>query len=154
MLPDRFSVTDSPIGFLRFSWQGDLLVRIEMREKLPTEWKAQQGKDAEKMLPALFPRGQWRGTFAKPVKAGFYGSDFQWAAMRAMNKVPQGQTITYGALAAKAGASGAARAAGSVCARNPLPFLIPCHRILASNGGLGGYGFGTALKLRLLDAEK
>ncbi len=100
----------------------------------------------------LFPHHRWTGLFG-PVELGFFGTDFQWKAMQKMNKIAPGKTITYADLARAGGVAGAARAAGSVCARNPLPFLVPCHRILAGNGGLGGYGFGTALKRQLLDWE-
>lgn len=101
----------------------------------------------------LFAQGHWTGLFSNAAGLGFFGTDFQWAAMRAMLKIKPGKTVTYADLARGAGATGAARAAGSVCANNPLPFVVPCHRVLATNGGLGGYGYGTALKRQLLDWE-
>ena len=71
-------------------------------------------------------------------------------------EIGYGETVTYGELAEMAGRPGAARAVGSTMARNPVPFLIPCHRVVAANGigGYGGgYGDGVALKRALLDLE-
>ena len=77
-----------------------------------------------------------------------------WAACRA---IPFGETRTYGWLAAQAGRARAPRAAGQTMARNRLPIVIPCHRVIASDGSLGGFGRGTSqlgLKQRLLDIER
>lgn len=67
--------------------------------------------------------------------------------------VPYGRTTTYGDLAAKAGRPGAARAVGGAMAANPVPLVVPCHRVLASNERLGGFGFGLDAKRRLLRLE-
>ncbi|MDQ6848352.1 MAG: methylated-DNA--[protein]-cysteine S-methyltransferase [Candidatus Dormibacteraeota bacterium] len=73
-----------------------------------------------------------------------------WAAMR---EVPPGTTVSYTELAARAGAPRAMRAAGSACARNAICLFVPCHRIVRSDGGLGGYYYGLATKQRLLEHE-
>lgn len=71
----------------------------------------------------------------------------------ALRAIPRGEVVTYGELAAMAGAPGAARAAGSFCARNRLGLFVPCHRVVAANG-LGSYGsHGVAYKKRLLELE-
>jgi len=70
-----------------------------------------------------------------------------------LRKIPRGEVVTYGELAALAGAPGAARAAGSFCARNRLGLFVTCHRVVAANG-LGSYGsHGVAYKRRLLELE-
>ncbi len=66
---------------------------------------------------------------------------------------PPGVTTTYGELAAAAGRPGSARAVGTAMARNPVPLVVPCHRVLASGGGLGGYGGGLDMKRSLLAIE-
>ena len=67
--------------------------------------------------------------------------------------MPRGEVVTYGELAALAGHPGAQRAAGSFCARNPFPILVPCHRVVAADG-LGSYGsLGVGYKRRLLELE-
>jgi methylated-DNA-[protein]-cysteine S-methyltransferase len=74
-----------------------------------------------------------------------------WAAMR---EVPPGTTVSYAELAARAGAPRAVRAAGSACARNAICLFVPCHRIVRSDGSLGGYYYGLDTKRRLLEHER
>ena len=82
-----------------------------------------------------------------------YETPFLEACARALRTVPRGETVTYGELAALAGSPGAARAAGSFCARNRLGLFVPCHRVVSA-GGLGSYGsHGIAYKKRLLELE-
>jgi methylated-DNA-[protein]-cysteine S-methyltransferase len=83
-----------------------------------------------------------------------YETPFLERCARALRAVPRGEVVTYGELAALAGAPRAARAAGSFCARNRLGLFVPCHRVVAA-GGLGSYGsFGLAYKRRLLELER
>ena len=80
-------------------------------------------------------------------------SHFQRTVTTVLRQVPRGEVVTYGELAALAGRPRAQRAAGSVCARNPFMFLVPCHRVIAANG-IGSYGSaGTGIKRRLLALE-
>ena len=82
-----------------------------------------------------------------------YESGFLERCARALRAVPRGEVVTYGELAALAGAPGAARAAGTFCARNRLGLFVPCHRVVSA-GGLGSYGsLGLAYKRRLLELE-
>jgi methylated-DNA-[protein]-cysteine S-methyltransferase len=74
-----------------------------------------------------------------------------WAEMRA---IPPGTTVSYGELAARSGAPRAVRAAGSACARNAVCLFVPCHRVVRSDGSLGGYYYGLATKRRLLEHER
>jgi methylated-DNA-[protein]-cysteine S-methyltransferase len=78
---------------------------------------------------------------------------YQRALADALRAVPYGETVTYGELAALAGSPGAARAAGTFCAGNRFPLVIPCHRVVAANG-IGGFGsLGVEYKRRLLELE-
>lgn len=81
------------------------------------------------------------------------GTSFQQAVWSALQQIPKGTTRTYAQLAAQLNNPKASRAVGSACGANPLPFIIPCHRVLASNGGLGGFAFGLTMKQALLTAE-
>jgi len=82
-----------------------------------------------------------------------YDSPFFARCAEALRAIPRGEVVTYGELAALAGAPGAARAAGTFCARNRLGLFVPCHRVVAA-GGLGSYGsYGLAYKRRLLELE-
>lgn len=80
-------------------------------------------------------------------------SPFRGEVWRALREVPPGAPVTYTALAAQAGRPTAIRAAASACASNLIPLIVPCHRIVRSDGSLGGYLFGTELKRRLLEHE-
>jgi methylated-DNA-[protein]-cysteine S-methyltransferase len=82
------------------------------------------------------------------IPAGFYRS-----VLRETHKLPFGVTSTYGEIAARAGNARAYRAAGTALATNPIPLVIPCHRILRSGGSVGEYGGGPAMKQSLLVAE-
>ena len=82
------------------------------------------------------------------------GTPFEQKVWKKMLKVPYGKTISYRKLAAMAGDSRKARAAGNACGKNPVSIVVPCHRIIKSDGGLGGYGGGIELKKRLLKIEK
>ncbi len=79
--------------------------------------------------------------------------DFRRRALRAVARIPYGKTRTYLELARSAGNERAVRAAGSACATNPIPIIVPCHRVLRSGGGLGGYGGGLPMKRALLSIE-
>lgn len=80
-------------------------------------------------------------------------SGFRAQVQQLMTRIGYGQTVSYGQLAVLAGSPGASRAVGGACATNPLPIVVPCHRVVRSNGGLGGYVGGIEAKRALLDLE-
>ncbi len=88
------------------------------------------------------------------LKYDFKGTKFQKRVLKTMTKVSYGKTISYKELAEKSGYPKAYRAVGSVCSHNDIVILIPCHRIIASNGEIGGFGDDVELKKRLIDLEK
>ena len=96
---------------------------------------------------------QGRGAGPLPPLDLSGGTSFQRKVWEALLQIPAGQTESYGQLAAALGRPGAARAVGSACGANPIPLLIPCHRVLASGGGLGGFSGGLHWKRRLLARE-
>jgi methylated-DNA-[protein]-cysteine S-methyltransferase len=81
------------------------------------------------------------------------GTAFQRSVWRAISRVGFGETISYGELARRAGHDGSARAAGAATGRNPIGIIVPCHRIMGSNGSLTGYAGGLARKRALLELE-
>jgi methylated-DNA-[protein]-cysteine S-methyltransferase len=91
---------------------------------------------------------------ALPVDLSLVAAPFRHAVLETLHdSVPRGEIVTYGALAQRAGNPRAYRAAATACARNPIPILVPCHRVLPSSGGLGAYGGGPARKRALLELE-
>ena len=81
------------------------------------------------------------------------GTSFQQKVWRALLTIPRGETRSYAWVAKKIGKPRATRAVGAACGANPVPIIVPCHRVIASDGSLGGFGGGLALKKRLLTLE-
>lgn len=93
-----------------------------------------------------------RRDFTIPLKAN--GTQFQQQVWQALTHIPYGMTHTYKELAETIGKPKASRAVGSACNRNPLPIVIPCHRVIGSSGSLTGYAGGLELKVMLLKMEE
>jgi len=87
-------------------------------------------------------------------KTDFKGTPFQKKVWSALGKIPYGQTRSYKEIARAIGYPKAFRAVGNANGRNSIPLILPCHRVIESNGGLGGFGHGIEIKRRLLDFEK
>jgi O-6-methylguanine DNA methyltransferase len=88
------------------------------------------------------------------VELDLRGSDFQLRVWRALLEIPYGRTISYADLSRAIGREGAFRAVGAANGANPVAIIVPCHRVIAADGTLGGYGGGLDLKRRLLALEK
>jgi methylated-DNA-[protein]-cysteine S-methyltransferase len=84
----------------------------------------------------------------------FRGTPFQKKVWAQLMKIPYGETRSYGEIARAVGRPKAFRAVGNANGANPIPIIAPCHRVIESNGGLGGFGHGLPLKKRLLALEK
>ena len=91
---------------------------------------------------------------ATPLPLDLRGTAFQQRVWRELTRIPRGETITYAELARRVGSPGAVRAVGSACGANPAAVVVPCHRVLRSDGALGGYRWGLARKAALLEAER
>lgn len=94
-----------------------------------------------------------RTEFDLTIGIDHQGTEFQGDVWRALTEIPYGQTASYAEVAASVGRPRATRAVGSANGRNPLAIVIPCHRVVAAGGGLGGYGGGLDRKTLLLDLE-
>jgi len=81
------------------------------------------------------------------------GSPFQQAVWRELRRIPWGEVISYSELARRAGRPRAARAVGNAVGRNPLPVVVPCHRVIKADGSIGGFGCGVEIKRALLGIE-
>jgi len=111
-------------------------------------------KELQEQISAYFEGD--RVTFSKDIPLIFNGlSPFSKTVLKTCRKIEIGQTITYSELANKAGNPRASRAVGGVLAKNPLPLIIPCHRIIRSDGKIGGFSApgGIILKKKMLDLE-
>lgn len=159
----RYTIVDSPIGRLLLAGtrRGVCAIRFgEHDGRLAEDVRAEfAGASLERDDDGL------RG-WAEAVQANLEGaqphldlpldiraSAFQRRVWEALRAIPYGETRTYGQVAAAIGSPGAARAVGQACGANPVSILIPCHRVVAGGGRLGGYGWGVERKRWLLDRE-
>ncbi len=107
-------------------------------------------KKTKKQLTEYFQ--QKRKTFHLPLVLG--GTEFQNKAWQQLSKIPYGETISYGEQAKRMGDKNKARAVGMANGMNPIPIIVPCHRVIGSNGKLVGFGGGMDNKALLLNLEK
>lgn len=123
---------------------------------LPTGFDPAARRDRDPVLAqarrelAEYRRGR-RRRFEVPFE--LEGTRFQCEVWEALFRIPWGETRTYGEIARAVGRPGAARAVGAAAGRNPLPVIVPCHRLVAANGKLGGFSGGIDVKKRLLELE-
>lgn len=89
-----------------------------------------------------------------PVSLDMRGTEFQCKVWQALREIPSGSSASYGEVARKVGIPSGSRAVAGACAANPLAVLVPCHRVLKSDGGLSGYRWGVRRKKALLDHEQ
>jgi methylated-DNA-[protein]-cysteine S-methyltransferase len=154
---------DTPIGELTLYVLEDALCGIEFPGGEATTLRtlqrrfgsvsSHQVEDPGGVASALsaYFRGELDAITAVKVDAG--GTAFQQKVWAALRRIPTGATISYGRLAAEIGLPKAIRAVGAASARNPIPVVVPCHRVVAADGSLWGYGGGLERKRWLLDHE-
>ena len=154
---NEFCFVDSPIGVLELEAESDFISRIKFKEdnnlQLCKESK-QNGKSpilvkASKQIDEYFNGN--RKLFDIPFNLDV--PPFYKKVLLEVKKVKYGETASYGKIARMAENSKAVRAVGTANAKNPLPIIIPCHRIISSNGKIGGYSNGLDKKLYLLNHE-
>jgi methylated-DNA-[protein]-cysteine S-methyltransferase len=136
------------------------LPMLDRQSSTPLRWKASVVNNAHKVNDAAlrsaeaFVKALFDGSrIASPPITIPDGPAFHRRVWRQLVRVPFGKTTTYGDLARAVGCPKGARAVGQACGANPLPLFIPCHRVLAANGALGGFSCGTAWKVALLEAQ-
>ncbi|MBQ9264654.1 MAG: methylated-DNA--[Clostridia bacterium] len=142
---------DSPLGKLTLTESDGALTRLAFTPDasyMPPQTSLLQ--TAVWQLNAYFTGALQQ--FDLPLRPA--GTAFQQQVWQALLRIPYGHTFSYGQLAAAVGRPKACRAAGSANGRNPLPILIPCHRVILSDGSLGGYSGGIDKKRMLLDLEQ
>ena len=145
---------DTPLGRVVLLAREDgalTALRFAERFETPAEWRRQDApfSEAKRQLDAYFD-GRLR-RFDLPLAPE--GTAFQQRCWQVLTEIPFGETISYGEQARRVGRPGAARAVGQANGANPLPVIIPCHRVVATNGGLGGYTGGLHIKRFLLALE-
>ncbi|HZY00571.1 MAG TPA: methylated-DNA--[protein]-cysteine S-methyltransferase [Dermatophilaceae bacterium] len=155
------TVIDSPVGALTLVAQDGAIVGLymDLQRHRPADdelgeldrrgRRAEPLKSAADQLDAYFAGTLTRFT----VPLAPRGTGFQQRVWAALQEIPYGETESYGQLAERIGSPGAARAVGLANGKNPIGIVIPCHRVVGSNGNLTGYGGGLDRKKQLLDLE-
>lgn len=162
MQPIRFDIVPSPFGpciialmdsevcFMSFADRdGERSARRSILERWPEATLSRDTARVRPLVRKLF------GTRTKDLTVALHleGTPFQMKVWKALCTIPSGKTATYGTLAKRIGHPNAVRAVGTACGKNPIAFIIPCHRILASDGSLGGYRWGQERKADILAWE-
>lgn len=148
--PSHFSYR-TPFGYVTIQVSDGALERLAFGKAVLAgpERPTELGNRAANELQEYFA-GK-RRLFDVPLR--LEGTPFQCQVWEALQRIPYGQTRSYGEVAASIGHPGASRAVGQANNRNPLPIFVPCHRVVAADGSLAGYAFGTKTKRFLLDLE-
>ena len=148
-------VVVSPVGKLRIVASEKGLVAIDVRNNAKQEVTAKNPSAQAVLIQTKKQLEQYfagkRTTF--DVALDLVGTEFQVQAWRALCRIPFGKTISYGQQAANIKKPKAFRAVGSANGKNPIPIIVPCHRVVASDGSLGGYSLGLRMKKQLLALE-
>jgi methylated-DNA-[protein]-cysteine S-methyltransferase len=165
LLDVAYAEVDSPLGKLLVATTPKGVVRLgfhnedhdavldELADRLsPRVLEAPAKLDAVRRELDEYFEGRLRHFTAK-LDWTLTGQGFRREILRQTAKIPYGRTSTYMEMATKAGNRKAYRAAGNALGSNPIPVIVPCHRVLATGGGLGGYGGGLDVKERLLHLE-
>jgi methylated-DNA-[protein]-cysteine S-methyltransferase len=146
---DCMHSVDTPIGTLWLSYDAERLTGVAFHGPPGASSSDPLVVEAEEQLHAYFAGELER--FELPL--GPRGTDFQRRVWEALEEIPYGTTTTYSALAKAIGRPHACRAVGAANGRNPLPVIVPCHRVIGAAGALTGYGGGLERKRRLLALE-
>jgi AraC family transcriptional regulator of adaptative response/methylated-DNA-[protein]-cysteine methyltransferase len=158
-----FTVTDSPLGALLVAVTERGLCKVDLADDaIAAEWalntefhQADIRRDDDALAPIVaevLARIDGRKP-ARELPLDVRGTAFQRRVWEELQRIPLGETRTYGEIAAAIDAPRASRAVGSACGANPVPVVVPCHRVLPASGGIGNYGLGPRRKQRLLEHE-
>lgn len=147
---------ETPIGELLLAGEAHALTMIgfpkgSMRRDPEDDWiyKEEPFAEVRRQLAEYFA-GE-RKEFDVPLALD--GTEFQVSVLEALQRIPYGETTSYGAIAKQIGRPKAVRAVGAANGRNPIPIIVPCHRVIGSSGDLTGFGGGLDTKAELLRLE-
>lgn len=145
-----YDTFESPLGTLCLVFTGKVLIGVAFKRPAGVIRKGEAPSLIKQELREYFENG--RQAFTQKIDFA-KGTGFDRNVWLALKEVPYGETRTYKWLAEKLGNPAASRAVGQALSRNPIPILLPCHRIIESDGSIGGYSAGSDIKRRLLEIE-
>lgn len=148
---DFYDILETPLGPLYLIFTAGVLTGISFSKPSKTFLKRKEGMtQARKELAGYF---EGTGEEFACRTAFTEGTEFEKKVWETLKEIPYGETRTYKWLAEKIGRPHAFRAVGNALGKNPIPIIFPCHRIIETEGSLGGYSPGTDIKRRLLELE-
>lgn len=151
-----YTIIESPVGPILIAGDGESVRIIDFQEgTAPLDPPESWTRDDRSFSEAARQLGEYfagrRRIFELPLQP--VGTPFQRSVWAELERIPYGETISYGELARRIGKPRAMRAVGLANGANPLPIVIPCHRVIGANGKMVGYGAGLPIKRRLLALE-
>ena len=152
----QFRTVESPVGLLTLAGNGRRLMHLWMVDQThePSHggWERDDKAfvDAVEQLDAYFAGERWEFD----LELDLVGTNFQRRVWQALRTIPYGETRSYGHIAEQIGSPGAFRAVGLANGHNPIGIIVPCHRVIGTNGSLTGYGGGLERKKILLELER
>lgn len=157
----EYGFAESPFGpiIVARTWEGvcDLQFltynRMEVIHELGQRWGVYTPTTQSNVMANTVERVAFEG-YDHPVKLDLHGTDFQIRVWKELMKVPFATTISYQELASRLGEPKSVRAVASAVAKNPIAMLVPCHRVIHSDGTIGEYHWGSELKRQLIEWEK
>lgn len=144
-------VTDYGLAGIGFSDESRAAALEDMRRRWPRATFAENRAETAPWAKRAFAPSSWQA--GQPLKVTLIGTDFEIRVWETLLDIKPGQATTYGAIAEKIGKPKAARAVGAAVGRNPISFVVPCHRVLGSSGKLTGYHWGLTRKQAILGWE-
>lgn len=152
---------DTPIGWLEIRSEAGSIVELDHVEEAAAMAEGGGAGSLEDASGAIRQcvreLGEYfagsRTDFDVPISFGHKGTEFQQKVWHRLRSIPYGETLSYKALAADCGGPNHSRAVANANGRNPISIIVPCHRVIASDGTLGGYTGGVGKKRRLLELE-
>ena len=169
MTPTGFALFDTEVGRCGIAWSGggiagvqlpegsDLAMRARMLRRFPGAREATPPADVRRAIDGIVALLRGESSDLESVALDLDGvPPFEQSVYEVARAIPPGATLSYGEIAQRLGAPGAAREVGQALGRNPFPIVVPCHRVVAAGGKLGGFSArgGAATKRRLLSVER
>lgn len=145
-------VTDYGLAGIGFADDGDIETGFaDLRDRWPEAHYTRNDAEIARAASQVFDPGRWNAD--QPVRVVLIGTDFEVRVWETLLKIPMGTATTYGTIARHLGKPTASRAVGAAVGRNPISFVVPCHRVVGSTGKLTGYHWGLARKRAILGWE-
>nr|WP_078708235.1 bifunctional helix-turn-helix domain-containing protein/methylated-DNA--[protein]-cysteine S-methyltransferase [Consotaella salsifontis] len=161
-----YGFSDSPFGRALLMWtprglsglafaeageEGEALALADMARRWPKARLCRDDLGVAAIASRVFTPTEWRS--ARPLRVVLIGTDFEVRVWQALLTIPVGRATTYSDIASRIGAPKAARAVGAAIGRNPISFVVPCHRVVGKSGALTGYHWGITRKRAMLGWE-